>query len=30
MRFDRPVLFRNPTKRATRYVVIIGHGGARS
>jgi transcriptional regulator with XRE-family HTH domain len=30
MRFDRPVLFRNPTKRATRYAVIIGHGGARS
>lgn len=29
-RFDRPVLFRNPTKRVTRYVVIVGHGGARS
>ncbi len=30
MRFDRPVLFRNPTKRTTRYAVIIGHGAARS
>ena len=30
MRFDRPVLFRNPTKRTTRYAVIVGHGGARS
>ena len=30
MRFGRPVLFRNPTKRTTRYAVIIGHGGARS
>jgi len=30
MRFDRPVLFRNPTKRITRYAVIVGHGGARS
>jgi transcriptional regulator with XRE-family HTH domain len=29
-RLDRPVLFRNPTRRATRYVVIVGHGGARS
>ena len=30
MRFDRPVLFRNPTQRTTRYAVIVGHGGARS
>ena len=30
MRFDRPVLFRNPTQRATRYAVIVGHAGARS
>jgi transcriptional regulator with XRE-family HTH domain len=30
MRFDRPVLFRNPTKRMTRYAVIVGHGGAKS
>ena len=30
MRFDRPVLFRNSTKRTTRYAVIVGHGGARS
>jgi transcriptional regulator with XRE-family HTH domain len=30
MRFDRPVLFRNPTKRTTRYAVIVGHGAARS
>jgi transcriptional regulator with XRE-family HTH domain len=30
MRFDRPVLFRNPTRRTTRYAVIVGHGAARS
>jgi len=29
MRFDRPVLFRNPTPRPTRYAVIIGHGAVR-
>jgi len=29
MRFDRPVLFRNPTLRHTRYAVIIGHGAPR-
>jgi len=27
MRFDRPILFRNPTKRLVRYAVIISHGG---
>jgi transcriptional regulator with XRE-family HTH domain len=30
MRFDRPILFRNPTDFPTRYAVIISHGGARS
>jgi transcriptional regulator with XRE-family HTH domain len=30
MRFGQPVLFRNPTKRATRYAVVVGHGGVRS
>jgi transcriptional regulator with XRE-family HTH domain len=30
MRFDRPILFRNPTARPTRYAVIISHGAARS
>jgi transcriptional regulator with XRE-family HTH domain len=29
MRFDRPVLFRNPTDRPIRYAVIISHGAAR-
>jgi transcriptional regulator with XRE-family HTH domain len=30
MRFDRPVLFRNPSRRTTRYAVIVSHGAARS
>lgn len=30
MRFDRPVVFRNPTEHQTRYAVIIGHGGERA
>ena len=29
MRFDRPILFRNPTQRPVRYAVIVSHGGAR-
>ena len=29
MRFDRPVVFRNPTKRTIRYAVIIGHTAGR-
>lgn len=29
MRFDRPILFRNPTARPVRYAVIISHGAAR-
>lgn len=29
MRFDRPILFRNPTERHIRYAVIISHVGAR-
>ena len=29
MRFDCPVLFRNPTDRQTRYAVIISRGAAR-
>jgi transcriptional regulator with XRE-family HTH domain len=29
MRFDRPILFRNPTESLTRYAVIISHGAAR-
>jgi transcriptional regulator with XRE-family HTH domain len=29
MRFDRPILFRNPTDRRTRYAVVISHGAAR-
>jgi transcriptional regulator with XRE-family HTH domain len=29
MRFDRPVLFRNPTQRPIRYAVIISHGAVR-
>jgi transcriptional regulator with XRE-family HTH domain len=30
MRFDRPILFRNPTEQPIRYAVIISHGAARS
>lgn len=30
MRFHRPILFHNPTKRPARYAVIISHGAARS
>lgn len=26
MRFDRPILFRNPTERPIRYAVIVSHG----
>lgn len=26
MRFDRPVMFRNRTRRAVRYAVVISHG----
>ncbi len=29
MRFDRPILFRNPTQRPIRYAVIISHGAGR-
>ena len=29
MRFDRPTLFRNPTRHPTRYAVIISHAAAR-
>lgn len=29
MRFDRPILFRNPTERHIRYAVIISHGAVR-
>ncbi len=29
MRFDRPILFRNPTRRTIRYAVVINHGTAR-
>lgn len=29
MRFDRPILFRNPTAQPVRYAVIISHGAAR-
>ncbi len=29
MRFDQPILFRNPTEHPTRYAVIISHGAAR-
>jgi transcriptional regulator with XRE-family HTH domain len=28
MRFDRPILFRNPTGRHVRYAVVISHGAA--
>ena len=30
MHFDRPVVFRNPTKHQLRYAVIISHGAARA
>jgi hypothetical protein len=30
MRFDRPVVFRNPTEHQIRYAVIIGHGAERA
>lgn len=30
MRFDRPILFRNPAERPIRYAVIISHEAARS
>ena len=29
MRFDRPILFRNPTQRPVRYAVIVSHGARR-
>jgi transcriptional regulator with XRE-family HTH domain len=29
MRFDRPILFRNPTEFSIRYTVIISHGAPR-
>jgi transcriptional regulator with XRE-family HTH domain len=29
MRFDQPIVFRNPTDRPVRYAVIISHGAAR-
>jgi transcriptional regulator with XRE-family HTH domain len=29
MRFDRPIVFRNPTPRPVRYAVIISHGAMR-
>ena len=29
MRFDRPILFRNPTDQTVRYAVIVSHGGTR-
>lgn len=29
MRFDRPILFRNPTRRRIRYAVILSHGAVR-
>jgi transcriptional regulator with XRE-family HTH domain len=29
MRFGRPVVFRNPTDRPTRYAVIVSHGAPR-
>ncbi len=29
MRFDRPVLFHNPTAGCTRYAVVISHGAAK-
>jgi transcriptional regulator with XRE-family HTH domain len=30
MRFDRRVLFRNPTERRIRYAVIVGHGASQA
>lgn len=29
MRFGKPVVYRNPGRRAVRYAVIVGHAGAR-
>jgi len=29
MRFDQPIVFHNPTRRAVRYAVVIHHGPAR-
>ncbi len=29
MRFDRPILFRNPTGQPVRYAVVISHGALR-
>jgi len=29
MRFDRPIQFHNPTRRPTRYAVVISHGSRR-
>ncbi|WP_119420090.1 helix-turn-helix domain-containing protein [Desertibaculum subflavum] len=29
MRFDRPIVFRNPARRAIRYAVVVSHGAAR-
>ncbi|RVU16167.1 helix-turn-helix domain-containing protein [Methylobacterium oryzihabitans] len=29
MRFDRPVVFRNPTAQPVRYAVILSHGASR-
>jgi len=30
MRFDKPVLFRNPTRRRVRYAIVISHATARA
>ncbi len=29
MRFEQPILFRNPTRRSVRYAVIVSHAGVR-
>jgi transcriptional regulator with XRE-family HTH domain len=29
MRFDKPVMFRNPTRRRVRYAIVISHGTTR-
>lgn len=29
MRFDRPIVFRNPTRRVIRYAVVINYGATR-
>lgn len=29
MRFDRPIVFRNPARRPIRYAVVVSHGAAR-